>query len=127
MKPFQTAYAIAAVAAAMFVYQVNHIGHLHEEAVVLEQQTVDYNSIDHLVGFGIRSLFDGFTFGAYAKDGIFTESNKAEQEARQINAHRASLISRYGSAIFYRNTGLIVAVIAVVVGFKLKKRSSNVA
>lgn len=124
MKPFAIAFVIASIAGALFLYQVNHLSQLEEEAAVLSARIHQHNNPSS--GAYIRSFFDGLTLGAFADEGVFTEVKKAEHEGNQLNLAIASLKSRYQSACFYRNGGLIVAVIALVAGLKLKGQTANI-
>lgn len=125
MKPFAIAFLVAAIAGAMFIYQVNNITHLDEEAAVLSAQIGHHNSLGAKAGSFMRAFFDGLTLGSFAEEGIFTESKKADRESRQLAATRASLLSRYQSASAYRNTGLVTAILAAALGFALKRKAEK--
>jgi hypothetical protein len=127
MKPYQVAYLVAAIAVVTFFYQIHQISGLNEEAAVLVSQIDQHNSLSANSGSFVRAFFDGATLGAFADEGIFTEAKKSEREGSQLNAQRASLFSRYGDAVYYRNAGLVVAIIAGIVGYTIKRKSQNVA
>ena len=123
MKKIQIAYVIAAIGALVFLYQIHQISGLNEEAAVWRSQA------DALANPGaaplIRSFVDGLTFGAFADEGIFTESKKMERAGNQLDATRASILSRYNSAVSFRNWGLIIALGAGSVAFMLKRTNDT--
>jgi len=120
MKSFEVAFWIAAVAGGMFVYQVRAIHGQNEEAAVL--LSAWNNNQNPGAGTYVRALFDGFTLGAFADEGVFTEAKKGEREEKQIQGQWADLQSRNQNSVWYRNCGLIVGIIALVAGFRLKKQ-----
>jgi hypothetical protein len=121
MKSFEIAFWTAVLAGATFAYQVHTIHGQNEEAAVLGAQWNDNQNPG--AGTYVKALFDGATLGAFADDGIFTEANKNEAESKQIKVQWADLVSRNENSIWYRNLGFIIGIIALVVGFQLKKRT----
>jgi hypothetical protein len=121
MKNHQIAYWVAAFGAVMFLYQIHKISGLNEEAAVLISQADAHNNPG--AGSYIRSFFDGLTLGAFADEGIFTEAKKSEREGQYLESARASILSRYGDAVTYRNWGLILGIGGGVVGWILQKKS----
>jgi hypothetical protein len=120
MKSFEIAFWIAALAGATFVYQVHTIHGQEEERAVLISEWNNNQNPGAATYF--RSFFDVFTLGAFADEGIFTEAKKSERESNQIQAQWADLLTRHQNSVWFRNCGFIVGIIALVVGFKLKKR-----
>jgi hypothetical protein len=121
MKSFEIAFWMAVLAGATFVYQVHMIHGQNEEAAALTAQW--NNNQNPGAGTYAKAIFDGATLGAFADDGIFTEANKNEAEAKQITVQWADLQSRNENSIWYRNVGFIAGIIALVAGFRLKKQT----
>ena len=121
MKNLQIAYLVAALGAAMFLYQIHQISKLNEEASVWRSQSDAHDNPG--AGTYVRAFFDGFTLGAFANGDIFSEANKSEREGRQLDALRASIVSRYGTAVSYRNWGFIISIFAGWVAYKLRKNT----
>ena len=125
MKNIQIAYMIAAFGIAMFVYQVHQISGLNEEAAVWRSQADALSNPG--AGPFVRSFFDGLTFGAFADEGIFTEGKKMERAGNQLEATRASLLSRYESAVTFRNWGLMLGLGGGFVAYILRKKTASAA
>ena len=123
-------FVAAAIFGAAFFYQFHAIEGLKEEAAVLEGRIKDVNNLwsGSNVGFYFKSFFDGLTLGAFADDGIFTESNKFEKKIGSLRDAAASLKSRYQTATLYRNISVLGAImcliIAIIIGKKQAKQQS---
>jgi len=126
MNLFRVALGIAALGGAMFIFQVNQIGHLNEECAVLRSQIDQHNSFSGNAGSLGRAFFDGLTLGSFADEGIFTEAKVSERETSQLTSQQASLNYRYGNAVFYRNAGFILLIAASAFCYFLKHNSQPI-
>lgn len=124
MTVTQKWFVAAAILGGLFLYQIHTINRLNEEAAVLQSRIKAFNdpwSAPNIATY-CKSFFDGFTFGAFAKEGIFTECNKIDRKIGDLRDASASLMSRYQTATLYRNVSFLGALTCIIVAVVLKKK-----
>jgi hypothetical protein len=75
-----------------------------------EQQTSTVN----LIGSAIKSFFDGYTFGAFAEEGMLTESNKWSRMNNDYRQQMSSTRSATDQAISTRRWSILWATFAII-------------
>ena len=120
-----------AACAAIFLYEIWQIStirlsekHLEQDVAVLGAQIAHDNSASHLFSIGMKSFFDGFTFGAFADEGPFTESIKEDRFAANVKQRKAVIltahsqnVSQLHSCATIRNWALLLGIAVVVYPF----------
>lgn len=102
-------YICLALSGLSFLYQVNRIADLEKEAVKLQAEIDSKTSTSAVVGGAMKSFFDGFTFGIFADEGIFTEYNRYNRWTEDVTQRIAVLEADYKSTKSKRNWSLFVA------------------
>jgi|688.fasta_scaffold483271_2 hypothetical protein len=135
MKNCKPRHIILAICAAMFLYQLWHIASIRASEKNLEQDAAAWvakvnqrNSASYIVPILLKSVFDGFTFGRFADEGIFTEYKKEtrfdekaiQTHARLLTAHSQNL-AELRSAALLRNWSLAVGLIILAYSYVAKK------
>ena len=132
-------HVILAVCAAVFLYQLWHIAgirasqaKIEQDAAALGARVKNRNSASSIVPMFLKSVFDGFTFGRFAEEGIFTEYKKevrfddsvTQEYARLSTAHSQNL-SEMRSAARIRNWSFGAGLIVIAYSLAAKKRKET--
>lgn len=141
MNTSKPRHVILAVCAAVFFYQLWHIAgirasqaRIEQDAAALGAQVKNRNSASHITSMFLKSVFDGFTFGRFAEEGIFTEYNKetrfddsTTQKAARLSTAHSQNLSEIRSAALIRNWSLGAGLIVIAYSFAAKKRKQMVS
>ncbi len=123
-----TRHRVLAVAALVFLFEIYNIAQirssvdqLERDAAAMKASMDEHYSAGHMVGTSIKSFFDGFTFGVFAKEGMFTEYNKEENFRNQLVKSAADMETAYDqqlaqihSAALWRNWALFTCLVGCV-------------
>jgi len=130
MKAHQVMFGITVICGIIWFVQVGNLSEINAEGEALSARIEEFNNLGSGKNISrlVKSAFDGFTFGMFAQEGIFTEANKIEREADQLNSAVYSLQARYKKAVFYRNASLVVGIITLIIGIiSLKSQKEELA
>jgi len=112
MKPNQIAYVVLGLAVVVFLYELHAIHGQKAEAQILLAQ-IKHNQTPE-AGSLFRAFFDGLTLGSFAKDGIFTEADKSENEYKQLSAQWVNLVNRNEESVQIRNWSIGIGCLTII-------------
>ena len=121
-------FVVAGLALAAFALTLLLINPTLGEMRILEAKAKEMNDLTSArnVGMYFRSVFDGLTLGAFAKEGIFSEANKYEREWEQVKTQYMRLKNRYDTGLNVGRCFLAVGIIALVIGLIARRRERTV-
>ena len=125
MKPWTI--VIWAASLVSFLYHVKVVGEVRAEISALRAEVAMKTSTASLVTGSARSFFDGLTLGAFAEEGIFTESNKYDRWSTDAARRDALLKEKYSQTSLWRNWSAGILVGSSVVLFLASRKQAPAA
>ena len=120
-------FVVAGAAALAFGITLLFINPTFGEMQILEAKAKELNNLTSArnVGMFFRSAFDGLTWGAFAKEGIFTEANKYEREWENLRSQYLRLKTRYEMGLTVGRCFLAVGFVALVIGMISRRKEAG--
>jgi len=106
----KTVTKILVVSIITFLGSVLWMSYLNIEAEVLMAEIESKHSTDSKIARIGKSFFDGFTLGAFTKEGMFEEVYKLERWQDDVRARATRLKSQYSLARFLAFGSVFVCV-----------------
>jgi len=127
MRFSHRSFVVAGLAAVAFGTTLLVVNPTLGEMMILEAKAKQMNDPTSAQNMGMyfRSAFDGFTWGAFAKEGIFTEANKYERDWENLRAHYIRLKTHYEMGLNVGRCFLAVGFVALVIGMISRRKEAG--
>jgi len=127
MRFSHRSFVVSGAAAVAFGITLMFITPILSEMEILEAKAKEMNNLTSArnVGMYFRSALDGLTWGAFAKEGIFTEANKYEREWENLRAQYIRLKTRYEMGLNVGRCFLAVGLVALAIGLISRRKEAG--